>query len=77
MQFHFKKKKKIPTKLFLELDSLHLIFIRNRKIHKKSQHFLNKNDDGELALTDSSRNTDRSVDHNKVYSIMDIIFFTK
>lgn len=35
----------------------------------KSQHFLNQNNDGELALTDSSRNIDRSVDHNKVYSL--------
>lgn len=30
---------------------------------------MNQNNDGELALTDSSRNIDRSVDHNKVYSL--------
>lgn len=30
---------------------------------------MNQNNDGELALTDSSRNIDRSVDHNKVYNL--------
>lgn len=60
---------KNPTGLLWGVNRLFIKRIWNRKFMNRAKKFLNKNNDGELALTDN-----RSVEQNKVHSIMGTIF---